>query len=48
MGIITSKNTRRISFDNTFTMTPVLIQKPIEDIDHKIAIDNFEKVLIYI
>ncbi|XP_034838070.1 MICOS complex subunit MIC25-like [Maniola hyperantus] len=43
MGIMTSKNTRRLSFDNKFAMTPVLIQKPIEDTDDNIAIDNFEK-----
>lgn len=43
MGITTSKNTRRISFDNTFATTPELIQKPTDNI---MSIDSFEKVCI--
>ncbi|CAH2238207.1 MICOS complex subunit mic25-a-like [Pararge aegeria] len=43
MGLITSKDTRRISFNNTFALTPVLIQKSIEDTANIIAIDNCEK-----
>lgn len=44
MGITTSKNTRRISFDNTFATTPELIQKPTDNI---MSIDSFEKVPMY-
>lgn len=31
MGAITSRDTRRISFDNNFAMSPILLQKTIED-----------------
>ncbi|XP_023953782.2 MICOS complex subunit MIC25-like [Bicyclus anynana] len=43
MGIISSKDTRRISFDNTFAMTPALIPKSFEDAEDILVIDDFEK-----
>lgn len=33
MGTIISKDTRRISFDNTISMNPILIKKTITDSD---------------
>ncbi|XP_075971950.1 uncharacterized protein LOC142973810 isoform X2 [Anticarsia gemmatalis] len=40
MGTITSKDTRRISFDNTFALsTPLTMQKSIET-ENAIAFDN--------
>ncbi|CAH0724816.1 unnamed protein product, partial [Brenthis ino] len=33
MGAITSKDTRRISFDNNFAISPILLQKTMEDSD---------------
>lgn len=47
MGTIATKDTRRISFDNTFALTtPMAIQKSIET-ENAIAFDNLPMVSKY-
>ncbi|CAH2102601.1 unnamed protein product [Euphydryas editha] len=43
MGTIISKDTRRISFDNTISMNPILIKKSITDSD-EIAVEDFDDI----
>lgn len=45
MGTIISKDTRRISFDNTISMNPILIKKTITDSD-ELNVEYFDNVCI--
>lgn len=45
MGTIISKDTRRISFDNTISTNPILIKKTITDND-ELKVEEFDDVCI--